>query len=164
MAKQQMSAILSGEPLPIPPPSKDPEQDKYNRDVINYLRRMVGLFTDDNLPSAGASTVDDLNLYIISSEVNLASGRWVLCEAAPFAFNIDTITHRAGANQSTLFDLFVAGSARVGTGDDSPSTTQGVFTPTNGAVAVGESVEVDISIGAPNGAFAIIFTCKRTRT
>lgn len=166
MVKRSMASIASGEPLPIVPPSDDPETDKWRRDVINYLRRLTGLFTDDNLPGGGSSTgqVDELNRTILSTESLFASGRWVLSQSAPFAYTVDTITHRATSTSLTLtFDFIVNGTVRTGTGDDSPSTVEGVWTPDNGSIAVGDLVEVNVAAQGVNGEYAVAFTLKRTR-
>ena len=166
MAKRSMASIASGEPLPIIPPSDDPETEKWRRDILNWMRRLTGLFTDDNLPSGGGAAsgdVDGLHAAFATDDFLHANGRQVLIEAAPFAFTLNTITHRASANSIT-FELFSAGSLRTGTGDDSFGTTQGVFTPTNGAVAVGELVELDLIGNLPVPPFNIAVSLKRTRT
>jgi len=41
--------LLSGEPLPLPPPNVDPALDKYIRDLHNYLQRLGGYFTGQNI-------------------------------------------------------------------------------------------------------------------
>ena len=165
MAKRSMASIASGEPLPIIPPSDDPETEKWRRDVINYLRRLTGLFTDDNLPGGGGGAasgdIDDLNFYFDSLD-NSIDNDYVVCEESPFAFNIDSIHHRAGLNLNATFTLEINGVTRTGTGDSTPSTVQGVFTPTDGSISIGDSIALNIGIGG-QGTLAIAFTFKRTR-
>lgn len=173
MSAASLVSILSGLPLPTPPPQKDPEQDKFNRDILNYLRRLNGMFTADNINSGGdiggdgegvVGTVDDIN-WIYISDHPFIGGQHIICQAAPFDFSIDTLTHIASTGaQDLTFDLFINSVQVSGSGDDSPDTTEGVWTPAaNTIVGVGDTIDMDVTIGAANGAFAIAFTMKRTR-
>lgn len=103
-----IGAILSGMPLPrLPPIDQDGkidglEQDKYNKDVREYLRRLMGQFNDINLTSGDifntfgaiiyercipAQVIDNtsgsvrVNIYRVVVPANtLVAGTGLICE------------------------------------------------------------------------------------
>lgn len=51
--------LIKGEALPRPPVVEDPDVDKFNRDMVDYLRKFVGRFTDENLGISQEGTFFD---------------------------------------------------------------------------------------------------------
>lgn len=49
---EELSRILSGDPLPRVPVEDDPDIDKWRRDVVSYLRRLTGKLTNQVISDA----------------------------------------------------------------------------------------------------------------
>lgn len=169
MAKESLASILSGEPLPTAPPVEDPEVYKFHRDLLNYLRRLTGKFTVDNLPDPGTDVdhtiglVDEMNIWFDGSM--LVSEFMTVTEFAEFSYSLDRVTHRSETNAGTdpVLSFERNGSALSGSGDTSLSTTQGVFTFDANTIAVGDRIRVKV-VEVANGGFSFAgMTFKRTR-
>ena len=171
-----LSAILSGEPLPMPPVQDDIEQDRFNHNLLNYLRRLNGLMTSQNINSSEdiggdgdgvVGTVDDIEKHIEFTDGAFPAydgrGVYIIQQYAEFDYNIDRITHIASATVGTTFRLYVNGVIRTGTGSFVCTNSEAVFTPTNGVVGIGDTVAVDIIVSGAGGTTAYAFTVKRSR-
>lgn len=72
---EELSRILSGDPLPRVPVEDDPDIDKWRRDVVSYLRRLTGKLTNQIIEdSAGAMVIwehlDDVTSTVTSTAGN----------------------------------------------------------------------------------------------
>ena len=54
-----LTKIINGDPVPIPPPNRDPLLTKYHRDLTDYLRRLFGRVAGavDQLPTEDTNSV-----------------------------------------------------------------------------------------------------------
>ncbi len=155
-----LGKILSGELLPTAPPVEDTEQDKFNRDVIAYLRRLMGKFTTVNLVEE-ALRREDLNGHMESITVK----SYTLTEYVEFKLKLIRITCFLRTGVATYsFHIEVDGVTLTGTGDAPPyvSGTQYIFTFDSNIVTIGQRVEIVFTV--VGGASAdLAFTLLRER-
>lgn len=135
MANVNLGKILSGEALPKIPPDKDPEKDKWRRDVVAYLRRLAGLFTNQNMASDEALRTEMLHGFIETPQAKI----YTLIEYAHYDMNIFSLRHKTLSGGCTLA-LKIDGTTISGTGDTTSSSTQGVYTYAANLVTVGQRV------------------------
>lgn len=161
-----LARILSGETLPSPPPRPhdEVELDRFYHSVIDYLRRLTGLFTADNVASDPALRFDDINGHI-----KTPSGNYALVTAAKFRFRLREITHRTSAGGCTI-NIYknrwgaIVGTKLNGSGDNTPSTSSGTYTfdlDSANDFAVGDMMILLVQF--PIACSDLIFTVKRER-
>lgn len=147
------AAIISGDPLPVLPPIDDPEQDKFNRDLVSYLRRLAGRFTTEILSADEALRIDDLNGFIESPLVK----NYTLTEYVEFKLQLVRITHKLLTGDCSIL-IKVDGVPLAGVGDLTPSIVQGVYTFDDNTVAVGQRVELEVTVVGSGGAIGDLNT------
>jgi len=164
-----LSKILSGEPLPQPPPRPfdEVEVDRFHQNLLDYLRRLTSRFTSDNIVSDENLRIDDLNGHIEYP----AAKSYILCIDVKFKCRVLEITHwmRSGSCSLKVYKNSYgasAGTEMTGSGDSSVSTSKGTYTFDLGGSNVFEVGDVitlrlhSLSLGT-NADLA--FTLKRER-
>lgn len=151
-----LASILSGEPLPRIPPIADPELAKYAHDVNEFLRRLLGRFTQGNINSNPDSRIETVRGFIENPEVK----EYTLDEYAEYAYSLTRITHKLVSGSGT-FSVKVNGTSVGATGDNTFSSSQGVLTFTNNEIAIGDRVTLDVTI--VSSPVDLAFTMKTLR-
>ncbi len=125
--------LIRGEILPSPPMVEDPDIDKFNRDIIDYLRRFAGRFTDENLGISQEGTFFDFDDTVNSHTGNttktvlktvavpgttITSGRSLKVEAfghvssgAPSTFDLHLDYGSTTLTESLSMDISAAGNS-----------------------------------------------------
>lgn len=150
--KETMAKILSGEPLPTQPPVDDPELSKFHRDLINYLRRIAGKFTTQNMPDPGSATgtFDEWGgFYALYDPSSVYSGgpsgflAALLAEYCHYRCSITTMHHiRVAGSNDWKLQVWVDDVEISGSGDNTIGATQGVYTFDSNVIEVGQKVEL----------------------
>jgi hypothetical protein len=139
--------IISGAPFPRIPATNDPELGKFHQDLLEYVRR---------LSSAQADIM--INMLIEAPVTQV----YTVVEYAIEELSLVSITHKLLSGTITTLNVRVAGVALTGSGDNSPSSTQGVYTFDKNTVKVGDRIDIDVTIGS--SPVDLAFTIKGTLT
>jgi hypothetical protein len=148
-------SILSGVPLPKIP-VVDPELDSYLRNLHNYLRRLRGSFTDENVFASGAMNSDEVDQFIESITTKV----YTLVESTQYIQTLVSLTHVVSAGTGS-FTVTADGTTITGSGSSSLSSTQGVFT--FNANQIGTGVQININVTDDGGLADLSVTLKRDR-
>ncbi len=137
-----LSKILSGEPLPTLPDLGDEnvELEHFLLNVLSYLRRLTGKFTDQNLAASPSLRAVENNGHIETP----SNKDYTLVEYCEFNSVLKRLTHICSSGSCTV-NIEIDGVSQTGTGDNTVSTAQGVYTYNDIAVSKGQRIEIAVS-------------------